>query len=435
MRSLLAFGFLLSIARLALAVPLVVKPGDEGDIIITEDNTLNQTSTTGPVVQEQAAGELPISVVNNLPGGDAVFAYVTGKDPNGNIVLLQPDGQWYHPEASDSQVPVEISVDLAIPLGGQGSTTDFTIPTFLSAGRIYISVGKLKFHTVKDGAGNLALVEPSALNPSDPSAGLRWGFVELTNTEEGGIYANISYVDFVGLILGMTLTTTDGGTQSALGLEADAMEKICNDLRAQAASDGQPWDKLCVTDSSGNQLRVLSPNYYLDIDSNAFSGYYDQYINDVYAKYADSPLTIDTQSGAGKVACKTGGTDTLTCEGDNRGYQKPTVRDIFGCNSGPFTVQEGDNAVHAAVVPRLCAAFHRTTLLLEGGDVQPSLDASHYYTTPPSNYYSAIVHKYEVDGRGYAFSYDDVNPAGEDMSGTVSAPNPAGLKVTVGGPQ
>lgn len=434
MRSLLALSCLLSVARLALAIPLVVRPGNEGDIIITEDNTLNQTST-GPPIEHQAEGQLPISVVNNLAGGESVYAYVTGKDPNGNIVLLQPDGTWYHPEDTGSETPVEIPVDLAIPLGGQGSTTDFTIPTYIISGRIYVSIGKLKFHTVKDDTGKLSLVEPSALNPNDPSAGMRWGFVELTNTAEGGIYANISYVDFVGLVLGMILFTTDGGTQSALGLEAGAMERICEDLRAQAASDGQPWDKLCVTDSSGNQLRVLSPNYYLSIDPAAFSGYYDSYIDEVYAKYSESPLTIDTQSGPGMVACKTSGTDTLTCEGDNRGYEKPTVGDIFGCNSGPFTVNEDDNAVHAAVVPRLCAAFHRTTLLLEGGDVQPSLDSSHYYTTPPTNYYSAIVHKYEVDGKGYAFPYDDVNPAGEDMSGTVSAPNPAGLKITVGGPE
>jgi hypothetical protein len=83
----------------------------------------------------------------------------------------------------------------------------------------------------------------------------------------------------------------------------------------------------------------------------------------------------------------------------------------------------------------LCAAFNRGTLLLAGGDVQPSLGADSHYTTAPSNYYSAIVHKYELDGKGYAFAYDDVNPSGDDenASGTVSSANPSILSVTVGG--
>jgi hypothetical protein len=35
---------------------------------------------------------------------------------------------------------------------------------------------------------------------------------------------------------------------------------------------------------------------------------------------------------------------------------------------GPFELEASDNAVHQAVVPRLCAAINRSTLLLGGGN-------------------------------------------------------------------
>ncbi|RWA06910.1 hypothetical protein EKO27_g8203 [Xylaria grammica] len=72
-------------------------------------------------------------------------------------------------------------------------------------------------------------------------------------------------------------------------------------------------------------------------------------------------------------------------------------------------------------------------LLLPGGNVQPSLGAASYYTVSPTSHYSRVVHQYEVNGIGYAFSYDDVNPDGENASGTVAGDNPTLLKVTVGG--
>ena len=152
----------------------------------------------------------------------------------------------------------------------------------------------------------------------------------------------------------------------------------------------------------------------------------------MWEKYSQEDLTINTQGEAGEVKCRVEG-DELTCEGDNRGYVKPTVLDIWGCNSGPFTVQEGDNGVHEAIVPRLCAAFHRTTLLMEGGNVQPGLSSDAYYTNNPTSHYSRLVHENEVDGLGYSFSYDDVNPDGENAAGVVSGPDPKVLEVVIGG--
>ena len=69
-----------------------------------------------------------------------------------------------------------------------------------------------------------------------------------------------------------------------------------------------------------------------------------------------------------------------------------------------------------------------------GGNIQPGLGATSYYQSAPTNWYSAFVHQNEVDGKGYAFSYDDVNPEGENQSGVVADSNPQVLTVVVGGP-
>lgn len=86
----------------------------------------------------------------------------------------------------------------------------------------------------------------------------------------------------------------------------------------------------------------------------------------------------------------------------------------------------------------MAAALNRSTLVsspnqpdaIQGG-------ANNYYKTNPTNHYARIVHSVNLDGRGYAFPYDDVVPSGAtgpDQAGTVSDGSPALLTVTVGGP-
>lgn len=420
----------------------IVTPGDAGDIIITANNTINATtptrrrSTSNADLASRSSDTLPLALVNNFAG--SVNAYVTGLDSSNRLVMLQADGTFYYPTCDSSQsTPLIISDNVAIPLGAKGSTTKITVPGYISSARVWFAVGELKFFTVWNPATNApSLVEPSSANPSDPSAGVNWGFVELTYIENGGLYANISYVDFVGLILGMSLTVTDGsGTQSALGLSSDAVTSICNALEKQGKVDGEEWGNLCMADSDGNLLRVIAPNDYISSNPDAFSTFWSEYIDDVWKLFTTDTLSIDTQMSAGTVGCQVQSDNLLHCDGDNRGYSKPVASDIFGCNSGPFAIESGDNAIHVAVVPRLCAAFERTTLTMEGGNTQPSLAAKDYYLSAPTNWYSKFVHQYEVDSKGYAFSYDDVNPENDvNQSGSVASGNPETLTVIVGGP-
>jgi hypothetical protein len=48
--------------------------------------------------------------------------------------------------------------------------------------------------------------------------------------------------------------------------------------------------------------------------------------------------------------------------GNGSTFPKPTAADIFSSNSGPFAT--GSNAETNTIIPRLAAAFNRSTLLL-----------------------------------------------------------------------
>ncbi|KAJ5088655.1 hypothetical protein N7456_012271 [Penicillium angulare] len=422
-------------AGIMQAVATEVHPGGPRDVKIGPNNTIVSPPhyKGGPQSTKHSPNSdapLELTISSNIAG--TINSYVTALDPSGAPVMLQPDGTWFYPTNPNAVVPLAIDgATVTIPLNGQGQTTTYSLPGYCSSGRIWFAVGELEFFTVTASNGSFAIVQPSQTNTQDPSAGVNWGFIELTYTEKDGLYADVSYVDFVGLPLGMTLTLSNGSTQETLGLSADAVTSVCSDLQTQAAADGMPWDQLCQT-INGTVMRVLAPYDFVASDGAGFDDYYNDYVDKVYSSFTStSPLTIDTQGAAGNLTCTGDGT-TLTCENDEIPYQKPTIGDIFGCNSGPFANTGSDT--HKANLARLCAAFNRGSFFVDGGNVQPGPSSSEYYTTSPANFYSAIVHKYEVDGKGYAFSYDDVNPADENASGTVAAANPQSLAVTVGGP-
>lgn len=347
-----SFAFIAGLVGTALAAPYahigaihrraepenkytIVKPGGVDDVIVDEDNTLNGTFHTADTfrvaaaeIQDPVPGNLPLHLVNNL-GGDNLNCYISGLDSDGRVVFLGGDGTLIYPSSGGSDIPVPITENIAIPMPPQGETFEITLPIAMSSGRVYFSQGELQFFMVFIGSGD-GLVQPSINNIQDPSAGLNWGFVELTLTTEGVIWANISYVDFVGLIMSMTLRNLDGSTQEVIGLPGNAVGTVCEQLLAQGNADSRPWGAMCIAAADGTPLRVLSPEDYETVEQGGFDDYWTAYVDEAWAHYSSTPLTIDTQNAdIGSVACQVNG-DLLECEGDNRGYPKPVAEDIWG---------------------------------------------------------------------------------------------------------
>ncbi|MEU6352524.1 beta-1,3-glucanase family protein [Streptomyces sp. NPDC047072] len=364
------------------------------------------------------ASTVSVDLQNNT-GSGTVYAYVTGLAlDNGNAwYLLQADGRTpYYPSSPPSN-GTPLAVDCAIPLNASGAgARRITIPR-TAGGRIWFSLDSRLTFRLNPGP---ALVEPSVTNSADPNIGIQWGFCEFT-FNSSVLYANISAVDFASLPIGLKLTTDSGGIQTVPGLPAGGLDTICAGLSAQ----GGGWEQLVVT-SGGQNLRALSPNAGIVRNSSLFSGYYSSYVDQVWAKYASTPLRVNTQASWGTLTGTVSG-GLLTFPGAGS-FAKPSAADIFSCNTGPFNVS---SAVMGALTARISAALNRSTLLADADQPNGENPAT-YYTTSPTNHYARLVHATSTEGRGYAFPYDDVTPdGGTDQSGFVTAGDPSLLTVTL----
>lgn len=366
--------------------------------------------------------QLNIILQNNTSSG-TVYAYITGLAiNNGNaLFLLQSDGRTPYYPTSPPSTGYPLGANCAITLGAPGSAINVVIPQ-IAGGRIWFSIDKPLVFLLNPGP---ALVEPSVTNSSDPNIQTRWDFCEFTfNSSQ--LFANITYVDFVCLPISLALTNTSGTTQHVYGIPTNGLDTVCAGLRAQNVTDNAGWDQLIVS-SGGQNLRALSPNNGIVMNSSLFSGYYDSYVNQVWSKFSGTPLSINTQASWGTVTGQVLG--NMLSFGGIGSFARPTTRDIFSCSTGPFAVT---SAEMGALTARLSAALNRSTLLINSSE--PSGTPADYYLNPITNHYARIVHAASLDGRGYAFPYDDVVPdGGADQSGALNDPSPSMLTVAVGG--
>lgn len=357
--------------------------------------------------------------LQNNTSNNPVYASITGQAlDNGNrVCLIQSDGKTpYYPD-SPSAIQTALSANCSILIPANQTVT-VTIPQ-LAGGRIWFSIGKPLVFLLNPGP---ALVEPSVSNPTDPSIDISWSFCEFTFANNS-IYANISYVDFVSLPIAMTLTPTSGAPQVVKGLKETGLADVCQGLKAL----GGDWSKLIFNGSNGQPLRVLSPNNALVMNGgNLFRGYFEPYVDQVWTNYTTTPMLVDTQAQWGQVS-GTVQNNILTFPGIGT-FAKPSTADIFSCSTGPFASNIG---ALGPLTARISAGFNRSTLL--ENVVHPDQEQiSSYYAQPITNHYAALVHSANLDGRGYAFPYDDVPGAGGvDQSGFVNGP-PKEFLVTLG---
>ncbi|MFD9885763.1 glycoside hydrolase family 64 protein [Streptomyces alboflavus] len=361
----------------------------------------------------------------SLPG--QVRAYVTGHEPGTDRwLLLKPDGGVYRPE-SPSAPQTPLPVDCAIPLGAAGSAPKvLTLPQMYGARVYFVRDDKLDFF-LNPGP---SLVEPAFATKEDPNYGRTWSFCEFTfNSTQ--LYANISYVDLVtALPIGLTLA--GDATHTVAPLPNGAVDKIAADLVAQAGKDGQPWDKLVIR-GDGGVLRVISPQnlmapYFDRPDQMPFRDLFKGYVDQVWDKYRSTDLRIDLQGGRGvRVGRVTG--DTLTFEGGHT-FAKPSSKDVFTCNHGPFANNPNDPDDKKGLLARLAAGFNRSIMLTHPS--QPNGTTSgDYYRGDVTNHWARVVHANSPIG--YAFPYDDVRPDGQpDVSGAAHDGNPRRFTVSVG---
>ena len=368
-----------------------------------------------------------IDIINNINSSN-VRAYIqTTHGGTNERVLITSEGQVYKPIAFSNNVatPIPKSAKCGIALGPVGSTTTVTMPIALMTGRIYVADGELDIGTLQVGSAT-EIQHPAFANPHDPNYNTNFGFVEI-NQPNSRVWVNPTYVDFVGLPIAMEMVFNDY-VLNVSGLPVDGVKQVCDLLKVEEDKDGYPWSTLCLKDDKGEPIRVLSPEHR----PSGFARYFDDYINQVWSRFGGDSITFDLQSNEPLVSCRMNG-DSMVCDSAKLPFSKPATSDIWGCNSGPFA--NTGEACHDHTGSRLCAAFHRATLLLPGGAIQPNLSVNKYYPgDTPHNKYARIVHEVQVDHMGYTFPYDDVKPDfNSEVSGTISGDNPKVLRIYAGG--
>ena len=271
-------------------------PLASGSVAVTSTTSISRRTSTTASCSSVAALNLQLAIVNSLDSSN-VNAYITGLDQNNVPVYVTPDGVCQAPEPLSTSVPRWLGPDLAINLPGNNHTTHVNIPGFISSGRVSIAVGDLEFGVVSTNlsSGPVAIdsstpeynfVTPSVVNPHDANYNTTWGFMELTYNASDKFFADVSYVDYVGLPVGMKLETDDDKSFYVPGMPSDAISKLCDLLKG----DGDPWNRLCIEDSYGNALRVISPDMYLSNSSlsTSFENYWTSYVDRVWQESTDT---------------------------------------------------------------------------------------------------------------------------------------------------
>ena len=347
-------------------------------------------------------GALPVSVANNTGrfSDGEVLVYVVGTDLTTNQHVWVDASGTPHPVSEDDNTD-DGYTDYSIPLDALGG---MTLPYM--SGRIYLALGgKLGIRIVTGGDGTPALQLPAGWVENDHGFDVLHDSVEFTHND-AGMFCNTSMVDQFSVPIGIRLTGDADQTTGTFqpGGRAAVFETLAAD---------PVFSSLVHED-----LRVIAPGHALD--QGLFpSDYFDPYIDEVWAQYASTDLTVTTNAGTftGRVQG-----DQLVFDGGVAPISRPSTRDVLFCDGNLAAPNDGITGPVAAIVG---AAFNRATLLT--ASQQPTNDPDTFYQSEIANHYAAVFHANTVDGKAYGFAFDDV----EDFASYIQDHGPSALEITL----
>jgi hypothetical protein len=367
-----------TLAALAVAIPAG----------ITAVSTYTAQAATVPAT-------IPLNFTNNTGRSEPVYLYVLGTNlTTGKLGYANAAGA-FTAWGGGANPPVA-APDVAIAGPANGQSITIQLPKL--SGRVYFAFGeKLKFFLTPDG-----LVQPAVQNPSDPNRNTLFDWSEFT-LNDGGLWLNSSQVDMFAIPHTVGVTAADGTVKTTGKVVDGGRGKVFDAL----VSGGDGWQNLISTRPDGLRVRALAPGK--GIDAGAFSStQLDPYITKAWDAYRTKTLTVvpfgdqpntrflGRTQGNAMVFTNTSGQTVAT-------FQKPSTANVFGCDGA---IQAPNDNVVGPISRTLCAALNRSTLAEI--DVQPSTDASKFYQTTPTNQYARSIHANMVDGKAYAFAFDDV---------------------------
>ncbi|BCL17369.1 glycoside hydrolase family 64 protein [Micromonospora sagamiensis] len=345
----------------------------------------------------QAVGPalLPVTVTNSTGRGEAVHLYVIGTQLSSGRLGYVTAGGTFVPWTG-GQIPPSPAPDASIPGPGNGGRTTIQFPRGFS-GRVYFSFGeKLKFFLTPDG-----LVQPAPWAAGDANRDILFDWSEFTYND-AGLWLNSSQVDMFAVPHAVTVTGASGVTKRTGDVVAGGRAAVIDGIRAQAG-----WGNSVYTRSDGTVLRVLAPGKAAG--AGLFSPtYLDSYIAAAWNAYTTKTLTVVPFGDQPTVRYfgRTSGTTMTFTNGAGQvvaSFQRPSSASVWGCDG---QLHAPNDQVVGPIARTLCAALNRGTLGTI--DTQPSLNPAEFYRSNPTNQYARLIHANMVDGKAYAFAFDDV---------------------------
>ncbi|MFD9053434.1 beta-1,3-glucanase family protein [Streptomyces zaomyceticus] len=340
---------------------------------------------SSPVQADASApATVQLKLANRSRLGEPVYVYVLGTSQSGQQGWSDAGGAFHAWPTAAGFTPTD-APDASIPGPRHGQAMTLQLPRM--SGRVYFSYGtKLVFKLTAGG-----LVQPAPQNPSDPNRSTLFNWAEYT-LNDGGLWLNSTQVDMFSAPYAVGLKRADGSIVKTGRLKPGGYRGVFESMKNQPGD----WTNLIQTRPDGTPLRVLSPGH--GVTSQVLPGnVMDGYIEQVWRKYTDTPLTVTpfsdrpetkfygTVSGD-SMEFKDGSGNVVTS------FARPDSDSVFNCHQ---VLDAPNDAVRGPISRTLCAGFNRGTLLegSPGGSGNP---------------YVQHVHAQMVDGKAYAFAFDDV---------------------------
>ncbi len=338
---------------------------------------------------------LPITVANTSGRSEQTYLYVLGTDlASGRLGWVDAAGAFHAWPAGTN--PPSPAPDASIAGPRDGADATLRVPRGFS-GRVYFSFGaKLPFALTTGG-----LVQPAPWAAGDPTRDLLFDWSEFTYND-AGLWLNSSQVDMFAVPHSVSVTGASGTTTTTGRLVANGRQAVIDAMRSDAA-----WARTVVTRADGTVLRVLAPGKAASAGLMSAT-FLDGYIASAWGSYTSRTLTVVPFGDRPDVRYtgRTVGTSMTFTDGSGRqvaSFARPSTSDVWGCDGA---LHAPNDQVVGPIARTLCAALFRGTL---GASTQePVLDAAQYYRSSPANLYGRAVHAAMVDGRAYAFAFDDV---------------------------
>jgi hypothetical protein len=338
---------------------------------------------------------LPVTVTNDTGRSDAVYLYVLGTNlATGKLGYVNAAGAFTN-WTGGGPVPVP-APDVAIPGPAKGASTTIKVPKGLS-GRLYMSFGKkLDFRLTTDG-----LVQPAPWAGGDPNRDILFDWSEFT-LNDSGLWLNSSQVDMFAVPHIVSVQGGNGAVSKTGELKAGGRQAVINAIKAQP-----DFARSVYTRSDGTVLRVLAPGKAADAGLMSAT-YLDPSINSAWNAYTGKALTVVPfgDQPAVRFIGRTAGNVMNFTDTSGRtvaSFTKPSTANVWGCDGA---LQAPNDQVVGPIARTLCAALQRGTLGTM--DTQPGGTAADFYKNSPTNQYAKIIHASMLDGKAYAFAFDDV---------------------------